>query len=71
VITASRLQAYAPHGTAVVDAYTRHVTAAMIAYQDLPPVAAPGKPRPLELWRALPRYQPRHARSRAGRLSAR
>ncbi|GAA0810256.1 adenylate/guanylate cyclase domain-containing protein [Spirilliplanes yamanashiensis] len=72
VTTAARLQAYAPHGTVVVDAYTRHATAAMIAYQDLPPVAAPGKPRPLELWRALPRHNPRHAaRPRTARLTAR
>lgn len=77
VITAARLQTYAPHGTTVVDAYTRHATASMIAYQDLPPVAAPGKPRPLDLWRALPRHSPRHglrvvpAPRRAGRLTAR
>ena len=60
VTTAARLQAYAPHGTTVVDAYTRHATAAMIAYQDLPPVAAPGKPRPLPLWRALPPHRASH-----------
>ena len=71
VTTAARLQAYAPHGTAVVCAYTRHETASMVAYQDLPPVAAPGKRRPLELWRALPRHNPGHARARTGVLLVR
>jgi class 3 adenylate cyclase len=55
VTSAARLQAYAPHGTVVVCGYTRHATASVVAYQDLPPVAVPGKPRPLDLWRALPR----------------
>ncbi len=59
VTTAARLQAYAPHGTVVVCAYTRYATASMVAYQDLPPVGAPGKARPIELWRALPRRMPR------------
>ncbi len=54
VTTAARLQAYAPHGTTVVCAGTRRDTETVVAYQELPPVAAPGKPRPLELWRALP-----------------
>jgi adenylate cyclase len=53
VATASRLQAFAPHGTVVVCAVTRQVTDALIAYQDLPPVAVAGKPYPLDLWRAL------------------
>lgn len=63
VTSAARLQAYAPHGTVVVCAYTRHATASVIAYQDLPPVAAPGKPKPLDLWRALPRQAPRAVRT--------
>jgi class 3 adenylate cyclase len=53
VSTAARLQAYAPHGTVVVDAATRRVTDESIAYQELPPVAVAGKPYPLDLWRAL------------------
>ncbi len=66
VTSAARLQAYAPHGTVVVCAYTRHATASVVAYQDLPPVAAPGKPRPLDLWRALPRLAPPPRRPVAG-----
>jgi adenylate cyclase len=59
VATASRLQAFAPHGTVVVCAITRQVTDALIAYQDLPPVAVAGKPYPLDLWRALaPQVRP-------------
>jgi class 3 adenylate cyclase len=53
VSTAARLQAYAPHGTVVVCSATREVTDALIAYQELPPVSVPGKPYPLDLWRAL------------------
>jgi class 3 adenylate cyclase len=53
VATASRLEAYAPHGTVVVCESTRRATDALIAYQDLPPVAVAGKPYPLHLWRAL------------------
>jgi adenylate cyclase len=53
VSTAARLQAYAPHDTVVVDAETRRVTDALIAYQELPPVAVSGRPHPLDLWRAL------------------
>lgn len=53
VSTAARLQAYAPHGTVVVDATTRRVTDELIAYQELPPVAVPGKAAPVDLWRAL------------------
>jgi adenylate cyclase len=53
VSTAARLQAYAPHGTVVVCSATREVTDTLIAYQELPPVSVPGKPRPLDLWRAL------------------
>jgi adenylate cyclase len=53
VNTAARLQAYAPHDTAVVCAETRAVTDALIAYQELPPVRVAGKPYPLDLWRAL------------------
>ncbi|WP_092554808.1 adenylate/guanylate cyclase domain-containing protein [Actinoplanes derwentensis] len=53
VSTASRLQAYAPHGTVVVCSATRQVTDELIAYQELPPVSVPGKPYPLDLWRAL------------------
>jgi class 3 adenylate cyclase len=74
VTTAARLQAYAPHGTTVVCANTRDATATQVAYQDLPPVAAPGKPRPLELWRALPpdpRPAPAVVRPRPVRLTLR
>jgi adenylate cyclase len=53
VSTAARLQAYAPHGTVVVDAATRHLTDETIAYQELPPVAVAGKSQPIDLWRAL------------------
>ncbi len=59
VSTAARLQAYAPHDTVVVCSATREVTDALIAYQELPPVSVPGKPCPLDLWRAL---QPQAAR---------
>ncbi|MEU8238605.1 adenylate/guanylate cyclase domain-containing protein [Actinoplanes missouriensis] len=53
VTTASRLQSYAPHDTVVVCAATRAVTDTLIAYQELPPVSVPGKPYPLDLFRAL------------------
>ena len=53
VNTAARLQAYAPHDTVVVCSRTREVTDALIAYQELPPVRVSGKPRPLDLYRAL------------------
>jgi class 3 adenylate cyclase len=53
VATASRLQAYAPHGTVVVCAATRQVTDALISYQELPPVAVTGRAYRVELWRAL------------------
>ena len=53
VSTAARLQAYAPHDTVVVCAATRAVSGELIAYQELPPVRVPGKPYPLDLWRAL------------------
>jgi class 3 adenylate cyclase len=53
VSTAARLQAYAPHDTAVVCAATQAVTGDLIAYQEMPPVRVPGKPYPLALWRAL------------------
>jgi class 3 adenylate cyclase len=53
VSTASRLQAYAPHGTVVVCAATRGVTDDAIAYQEMPPVAVAGKSAPVELSRAL------------------
>ena len=53
VVMASRLQAYAPHGTVVVCAATRHATDALVAYQELPPAVVPGRPYPLDLWRAL------------------
>lgn len=60
VSTAARLQAYAPHDTVVVCAGTRAVTDQLVAYQELPPVRVSGKPRPLDLWRAL---APQHARA--------
>jgi class 3 adenylate cyclase len=53
VSTAARLQAYAPHDTVVVDAATRELSGELVAYQELPPVVLPGKPAPVELWRAL------------------
>jgi adenylate cyclase len=53
VTTAVRLQALAPHDTTVVCPATRDLTEDVIAYQELPPVTAPGKPCPLDLWRAL------------------
>ena len=53
VSTAARLQAYAPHDTVVVCSATRDVTDELIAYQELPPVSVPGKPYPLDLFRAL------------------
>jgi class 3 adenylate cyclase len=53
VSTAARLQAYAPHGTVVVDASTRAVTDDSIAYQELPPIVMAGKPDRVDLWRAL------------------
>lgn len=53
VTTAARLQAYAPHDTTVVCAATRELTGHAIAYQELPPVAVPGKAAPVDLWRAL------------------
>lgn len=53
VTTASRMQSYAPHDTVVVCGATREVTEASIAYQELPPVSVPGKPYPLDLFRAL------------------
>jgi adenylate cyclase len=53
VSTAARLQAYAPHDTVVVCAATREVTHELIAYQEMPPVRVPGKPYPLDLFRAL------------------
>ncbi|MEV6343877.1 adenylate/guanylate cyclase domain-containing protein [Actinoplanes sp. NPDC051851] len=53
VSTASRLQAYAPHDTVVVCSATREETDTLIAYQEMPPVQVPGKPYPLDLWRAL------------------
>lgn len=53
VSTAARLQAYAPHDTVVVCSTTRDTTDTLIAYQELPPVSVPGKPRPLDLFRAL------------------
>jgi class 3 adenylate cyclase len=67
VATASRLQAYAPHGTVVVCAATRQATGALIAYQELPPVAVPGRAYLVELWRALtPRPVPAAGRDQAG-----
>ncbi|MEU4557998.1 adenylate/guanylate cyclase domain-containing protein [Actinoplanes sp. NPDC023936] len=59
VTTAARLQSYAPHDTVVVCSATREVTESLIAYQELPPVSVPGKPYPLDLFRAL---QPQAAR---------
>ena len=53
VSTAARLQAYAPHDTVVVCPATRAVTHELIAYQEMPPVRVPGKPYPLDLFRAL------------------
>lgn len=53
VSTAARLQAYAPHDTVVVCPVTRRITDHLIAYQELPPVAAARKGGPLDLWRAL------------------
>ena len=53
VSTAARLQTYAPHDTVVVCSVTRRVTAHLIAYQELPPVAVAGKGEPVDLWRAL------------------
>jgi len=53
VNTAARLQAYAPHDTVVVCSHTREATDELIAYQELPPVRVSGKPRPLDLYRAL------------------
>ena len=67
VATASRLQAYAPHGTVVVCAATRQATDALISYQELPPVAVAGRAYPVELWRALtPRPVPAPDGERAG-----
>ena len=54
VSTAARLQAYAPHDTVVVCSATRGVTQDRIDYQEMPPVRVPGKPYPLDLFRALP-----------------
>ncbi|MCA2214880.1 adenylate/guanylate cyclase domain-containing protein [Jidongwangia harbinensis] len=53
VSTAARLQAYAPHDTVVVCSATRAASDSAIAYQELPPVAVPGKAQPVELSRAL------------------
>jgi class 3 adenylate cyclase len=53
VNTAARLQAYAPQDTVVACSTTRTATDESIAYQELPPVAVPGKAHPIDLSRAL------------------
>jgi class 3 adenylate cyclase len=62
VNTAARLQAYAPQDTVVVCSATRSATDESIAYQELPPVAVPGKAQPIDLSRAL---HPQDARQAA------
>ncbi|MBU2666474.1 adenylate/guanylate cyclase domain-containing protein [Actinoplanes bogorensis] len=57
VNTASRLQSYAPHDTVVVCPQTRSAAGDLIAFQELPPVRVPGKPRALDLYRALEPYR--------------
>jgi class 3 adenylate cyclase len=52
VNTASRIQAYAAEGTAVVTAATRQATGAFVRYRLLPPARVAGKSEPLELWQA-------------------
>jgi predicted ATPase/class 3 adenylate cyclase len=53
VNTASRLQAAAAPGTALVGAATYQATLDAVDYQELPPVVAKGKSEPLSVWRPL------------------
>ncbi|MBL7254345.1 adenylate/guanylate cyclase domain-containing protein [Paractinoplanes lichenicola] len=67
VSTAARLQAFAPHDTVVVCPQTRAAAGDLIAFQELPPVRVPGKPRALDLYRAL---EPHRARTATRHLYA-
>ena len=60
VNTAARLQTAAAVGTVVVGELTQRLSAAAIAYEELPPVTVKGKREPLALWR------PVEPRSRTG-----
>ena len=50
VNTAARLQAAAPPGGVAVGALTHELTARVIDYEELPPVAAKGKAEPVPAW---------------------
>jgi class 3 adenylate cyclase/tetratricopeptide (TPR) repeat protein len=52
VNTAARLQAAAPPAGVAVGALTHELTARVIDYQELPPIAAKGKAEPVETWLA-------------------
>ena len=64
VNTAARLQTAAPVGAVVVGELTKRLSAAAIAYEELPPVTVKGKREPLALWRAV------EPRSRTGLRTA-
>jgi class 3 adenylate cyclase/tetratricopeptide (TPR) repeat protein len=53
VNTASRLQSAAPEGGIVVSETTYRGSVRAIEYEELPPVTAKGKARPIPVWRAL------------------
>ncbi len=53
VNTASRLQAAAAPGTALVGEATYHATRAVVDYEQLPSVVAKGKAEPLAVWRPV------------------
>ncbi len=60
VNTAARLQGAAPVGGVIVDGATMRSAERTIGFQPLEPVAAKGKQKPIEVWRAM------EARSRFG-----
>ena len=53
VNTAARLQTAAPIGAVVVGELTQRLSAAAIAYEELPPVTVKGRREPLAPWRAV------------------
>ncbi len=53
VNTASRLQSMAPEGSIVASETTYRSTARAFEYEELPPVMAKGKTRPMPVWRAI------------------
>jgi class 3 adenylate cyclase/tetratricopeptide (TPR) repeat protein len=53
VNTAARLQAAAPPDGVIVGVLTHELTARVVDYEELPPVAAKGKAEPVAAWRAV------------------